>query len=266
MWGLPLFPLSALAALLPAAIWSWRSPRRDPVLLLLIAVAAAGPASWAVALMAGGWRTGLAPALWVSIAATGFEFLILAVATREGWRLAPLVLPYLLALGVLAFLVDAPAAQRLSRGVPEAWVDLHILASVATYGLVGLSAVASLAVLLQGRALKHRQGGGRLADVLPSLTTAERLEFGLLAAAEAVLGLGILTGAASEWFASEELIGLGHKTVFAILAFLVIGGLLAAHRFTGLRGRRAARLVLLAWLLLTLAYPGVKLVKDLILS
>jgi ABC-type uncharacterized transport system permease subunit len=143
---------------------------------------------------------------------------------------------------------------------------LHILASVATYGLVGLSAVASLAVLLQGRALKHRQGGGRLADVLPSLTTAERLEFGLLAAAEAVLGLGILTGAASEWFASEELIGLGHKTVFAILAFLVIGGLLAAHRFTGLRGRRAARLVLLAWLLLTLAYPGVKLVTDLILS
>jgi ABC-type uncharacterized transport system permease subunit len=131
---------------------------------------------------------------------------------------------------------------------------------------VGLSAVASLAVLLQERALKHRQGGGRLADVLPPLTAAERLEFGLLAAAEAVLGLGILTGAASEWFASEELIGLGHKTVFAILAFLVIGGLLVAHRFTGLRGRRAARLALLAWLLLTLAYPGVKLVTDLILS
>ncbi len=264
MYGL--FPISALAALLPAAILSWRRPRRDAVLLLLIAVAAAGPASWAVALMSGGWRTGLAPALWVSIAATALDFLALALVTREGWRLAPLVLPYLLVLGVLALLVDAPAGQSLSPGVPTAWLDLHILVSVATYGLAGLAAGASLAVLLQERWLKHRQGGGRGAEMLPSLRAAERLEIGLLTAAGIVLGLGILTGAAAGWFAAEELVGLGHKTVFSLLAFAVIGGLLAAHRFTGLRGRLAARLVLLAWMLLTLAYPGVKLVTDLILG
>jgi ABC-type uncharacterized transport system permease subunit len=261
-----LFPLSALAALLPAAILCWRRPRRDGLLLLLIAVAAAGPASWAVALMAGGWRTGLAPALWVSIAATGLEFLLLALVAREGWRLAPLVLPYLIALGLLALTVDAPAAQALSPSVPTAWLDLHILVSVATYGLAGLAAAASLAVLIQERGLKHRQGGGRMAELLPSLRAAETLELGLLAAAGAVLGLGILTGAAAEWFATEDLLGLGHKTVFSLLAFAVIAALLAAHRFTGLRGRTAARLVLVAWMLLTLAYPGVKLVTDLILA
>ena len=260
-----LFPISALAALLPAAILSWRRPRRDALLMVLIAVAAAGPTSWAVALMAGGWRTGLAPALWVSIAATAFEFLILAVVTRDGWRLAPLVLPYLLLLGLLALMVDVPATQALSGTTPAAWLDLHILVSVATYGLVGLAAMASLAVLVQERGLKHRQGGGRAGALLPALTAGERLEIGLLVAAEIVLGLGLLTGLAVEWFATDEPIGLGHKVVFSILAFLVIGGVLAAHRLTGLRGRRAARLALLAWLLLTLAYPGVKLVTDLIL-
>lgn len=265
MTPLPLFPLSALFALLPAAILSWRRPRRDALLLILIAVAAAGPASWAVALMAGGWRTGLAPALWVSIAATALEFLILALVTRDGWRLAPLVMPYLLLLGVLALLVDAPAAQALSGTTPAAWLDLHILVSVATYGLVGLAAMASLAVLAQERGLKHRHVGGRVAELLPALTAGERLEIGLLMAAEIVLGLGILTGLAAEWFMTDERIGFGHKTVFSIFAFLVIGGVLAAHRFTGLRGRRAARLALLAWLLLTLAYPGVKLVTDVIL-
>jgi ABC-type uncharacterized transport system permease subunit len=264
MFGL--FPISALAALLPAAILSWRRPRRDALLLLLIAVAAAGPASWAVALMAGGWRTGLAPALWVSIAATAVEFLALALVTREGWRLAPLVLPYLLVLGLLALLVDAPAAQALSPAVPTAWLDLHILMSVATYGLAGLAAAASLAVLLQERWLKNRQGSGRIAELLPSLRAAEALELGLLAAAGVVLGLGILTGAAAEWFATEDLLGLGHKTVFSLLAFALISALLVAHRFTGLRGRTAARLVLVAWMLLTLAYPGVKLVTDLILA
>ncbi len=263
---LPLFPLSALIALLPAAILSWRRPRRDALLLTLIAVAAAGPTTWAVVLMAGGWRTGLAPALWVSIAATAFEFLILALATRDGWRLAPLVLPYLLVLGLLALLVDVPATQALSGTTPAAWLDLHILVSVATYGLIGLAAMASLAVLIQEGLLRHRQGGGRAAELLPAVVAGERLEFGLLTAAETVLGLGILTGAAAEWFATSQATGLGHKTVFSILAFLVIGGLLAAHRFAGLRGRRAARLALLAWLLLTLAYPGVKLVTDVILA
>jgi ABC-type uncharacterized transport system permease subunit len=126
--------------------------------------------------------------------------------------------------------------------------------------------MASLAVLIQERGLKHRQGGGRAAELLPPLADAERLEIGLLVASEIVLGLGIITGAAVEWFASAEQIGLGHKAVFSVLAFLVIGSMLAAHRFTGLRGRHAARWALLSWLLLTLAYPGVKLVTDVILS
>jgi ABC-type uncharacterized transport system permease subunit len=42
--------------------------------------------------------------------------------------------------------------------------------------------------------------------------------------------------------------------------------LLILHHYSGLRGRRAARLVLLAYLLLTLAYPGVKFVTDILLT
>jgi ABC-type uncharacterized transport system permease subunit len=38
------------------------------------------------------------------------------------------------------------------------------------------------------------------------------------------------------------------------------------HWRTGLRGRRATRFVLTAYLLLTLAYPGVKFVRDVLLS
>ena len=263
---IPLFPLSALIALVPAAILSWRRPRRDGLMLLLIAVAAAGPASWAVALMADGWRTGIGPALWVSVAVTALEFLALALATREGWRLAPLVFPYLFVLGALALLVDAPGAQALPQEVPRVWLDLHILVSVATYGLLGLAGIASLSVLLQDRALKHRRGAEGVVGQLPSLAAAEQLEFGLLVLAEAVLFLGILTGAASDWYAKAVPAGFGHKTVFSVLAFLVIGLVLLAHRRTGLRGRRAARLALLAWLLLTLAYPGVKVVTDLIMA
>jgi ABC-type uncharacterized transport system permease subunit len=81
-----------------------------------------------------------------------------------------------------------------------------------------------------------------------------------------VLALALATGFAAEYFIGQEPRGLGHKTVFSALAFLVIGGLLLAHARTGLRGRRAARVVLLAYLLLTLAYPGVRFVLDVLLK
>ena len=57
-----------------------------------------------------------------------------------------------------------------------------------------------------------------------------------------------------------------HKTILTITAFLVIGGLLAGQALSGVRGRLAARMVLVAYLLLTLGYPGVKFVTDVIMA
>jgi ABC-type uncharacterized transport system permease subunit len=56
-----------------------------------------------------------------------------------------------------------------------------------------------------------------------------------------------------------------HKILLSILSFAVIAGMLIVHRASGMAGRRAARYLLLAYLLLTLGYPGVKLVTDVIL-
>jgi ABC-type uncharacterized transport system permease subunit len=95
---------------------------------------------------------------------------------------------------------------------------------------------------------------------------AELLQIRLLGASGVVLGLGLLTGAATLYVETGAFFETSHKTIFAVTAFAVIVLLLLVHRRTGLRGRRAARLVLLAYLLVTLAYPGVKLVTDVILA
>ena len=55
-------------------------------------------------------------------------------------------------------------------------------------------------------------------------------------------------------------------TEFGALVNVCLVVLLIADRRTGVRGRRAARYVLLAYLLLTLAYPGVKFVTDVVLA
>ena len=118
---------------------------------------------------------------------------------------------------------------------------------------------------MQERALKRKRPTA-LSRALPSMADAEALQVKLLAASGLVLGLGLVTGVAIQYLVSGRLLQFDHKTLLSFLAFATILGLLAVHRRSGLRGRRAARLVLLAYLLVTLAYPGVKFVAEVLLA
>lgn len=259
--------LTALLALVPASLLPFRRAATRPDLLfwLLLAVAVAGPLVVSFVQFSNSWQTGLAGALWISITASAALFAGLSVVSREAWRLAPLLLPYLCLLAALAVIWGRAPAQSEIAGTPGAWLAVHIVVSVATYALCTLAAVASAAVLVQERALKRKQPGPlsqSLSRSLPAIVDAERLELRLLSVAELVLGAGIVTGIALQYLASGELLAFDHKTVLSLLAFIIIGVLLVLQLRSGLRGRRAARLVLVAYLLLTLAYPGVKLVTD----
>ncbi len=259
--------LAALIALIPAAVLPLRREASGPDQLFwaAVAVAVAGPGAYSLVLLGGGWPTGLAPALWVSIAVSMVIFAILTLASREAWRLRPLLLPYLILLGVIAAIWGRVPAQGALTTALDAWLGLHIAASVATYGLCTLAAVAAAAAFLQERALKGKRPTA-LSRVLPSISDASLLEVRLLAISEAVLALGIATGMARDYLSSGQLLHFDHKTLLAMLAFLVIGALLVLHHRSGLRGQRAARLILLAYLLLTLAYPGVKFVTDVVIG
>lgn len=257
----------ALLALVPAALVPLRSDgRRGGAFWAVTALAVAGPALWAVAMLSGAWQTSLSAALWVSIATSAALFAGLAAATPQAWRLAPLLMPYLAALGLLASLMNGVEVPRpLAGGAPAAWLDLHILVSVLTYALLTVAAVASLAAFLQEGALKRKRPTG-LTRMLPSVADGERLAGRLLLASEAVLGLGVATGMGTLYFETGSLFKVDHKTLFSLLAFGLIGLLLIGHRVCGVRGRIAARVVLFAYLLVTLAYPGVKFVTQVLVN
>ncbi len=259
--------LTALLALVPASIASFRRAPRGPDLVFwaVLAAALAGPLAFGLSRVGGAWPTDLSMALWISISVSLVIFAGLAAATGACWRLAPLLLPYLLLLAVLATIWgNVPGRDALGQA-PNSWLVVHIGVSVVTYALATLAAVAGAAVFLQELALK-RKWTGSLPRLLPSIADGERLELGLLAAAEVVLGIGIATGMALEYLARGQVLAFDHKTLLSLTAFAVIGALLILRQLTGLRGRRAARLVLLAYLLLTLAYPGVKLVTDVLIA
>ncbi len=258
--------LSALAALLPAALVRWRrSDRPDALFYAVLILAAIGPLLWSAAQLGGAWHTGFAMSLWVTIATTMVLFLGLAATTRHSWRLTPLLLPYLLLLGVLATIWQRAPEQPMPEAVPVGWLDAHIAFAVVTYGLLTLAAVAGAAVFFQERALKTKRPSA-LTRLLPAMAESELLEIRLLYAAEAVLALGVLSGLVTQHFSGATSPALDNKTLFSLAAFVVIALLLVARRISGLRGRKAARWALIAYLLLTLAYPGVKFVTDVLMG
>ncbi|MBI4969447.1 MAG: cytochrome c biogenesis protein CcsA [Rhodospirillales bacterium] len=256
----------ALSALVPALLLGWFRPaRRDGAWWASLFLATAGPLVWSVLQLQSGWHAGFSATLWVSVSASLVLFALLAALTPDGWRLLPILIPYLFILSLLALVWGHAPERAMSGTAPTAWIGIHIGVSVLTYGLCTLAAMASLAAFLQERALKLKKPTN-LTRALPSVADSESLTVRLLAASEIVLGLGLATGMATLYFESGSMLRLDHKILLSLLAFAVIGGLLLAQRLIGIRGRMAARFVLLAYLLLTLAYPGVKFVTDVLLG
>lgn len=254
----------ALGSLIPATLVPLRAGAgKDGAFWAVAGLAVAGPAILVVALLSGVWQTDIGTALWISIAVSAALFAVLALATRSAWRLAPLLMPYLLVLGLLAS-VARGEPRPMMGGAPSVWIDLHILVSVLTYALLTLAAMASLATFLQERALKRKKPT-RLTRMLPAVLESETLAGRLLIASEIVLALGVASGMATLYFETGSVFKLDHKTLLSLVAFALIGALLIGHRVCGVRGRIAARIVLLAYLLLTLAYPGVKFVTQVLL-
>ena len=264
--NLTYYGLVALIALLPSGLLCLKQGERRVVpYWILLAVAVSGPTLMAWILLAGGWSVNLSTTLWVTIAATMGLFFIVALVLKEAWRLTPLVIIYMVLLGLLAFVWQQAPVPSIRADAPQVWVDLHITISVFTYAFATLAALAALSAFLQERALKSKRPTA-LTHKLPSVSDSDRLLVSLLGAAAAVLALGLLSGMTTLYLETGRFLVLDHKTVLSLAAFVVTVGIIVAHLKTGMRGRRAARIVLGAYLLLTLGFPGVKFVTEVLLK
>ena len=272
-----IFGLAAFASLLPAALFALKQggvsrggDGRNVAYWLTLAVAVSGPLVWGVVQSSGAWHTGLSTTLWVTISASMLMFAVIVLLSPTAWRLTPLLTPYMALLALLALVWQhAPESRPLMvdavSGDATRWVEAHILVSVATYALVTIAAVAALGAFLQEKALKNKKPTA-LSRLLPSVSESEWLLVRLLALGEIVLALGMATGMGTQYRETGDVIVWDHKTILSLSAFIVIAALLIAHFVSGVRGRLVTRIVLVAYLLLTLGYPGVKFVTDVLMG
>ena len=257
-------PLLVLACLIPAAASALRGRVSGPPFWLPILLGLGSAGFWSVLTMAGEWRSGLTAAIWITIASTLAVFALLAKREPQLRALSLLLMPYLCLLAALSVLTGLVERQGAGLIAPSGWVVAHIALAVLTYAALTLAAVAGLAVVLQDRALRTRRPN-ELTRALPALAVSERAEIRLLAGAFWLLALGLATGMAVLHLETGHMLVLDHKTLLTLLSFALIGAVLVAHRMSGARGRLMARVVLLAYVLVTLGYLGVKVVTGLLL-
>jgi ABC-type uncharacterized transport system permease subunit len=257
--------IAALVGLLPVTIQSFRpQTERRMLFWCSLAVAVAGCAALTIVTFSTGWRTGFSPALWATITATLVIFVAVSAFCREGHKLASGLLPYLIVLGTLAVIWQNQAERPFLTSAPTIWVLLHIGFSLATYAVLTLAAIAGLSALIQERSLKTKRET-ILTAAFPTLSASEALEARLLGYSAAILVVGLLTGMTIHYLQTGSLFDISHKALLSILTLVIVVVLLIARKVSGLRGQKAARLALLAYLMLTLAYPGVKFVTDILL-
>ena len=263
------FPIAAIAAvfaLLPISVLACKGRlERNALGWLLLAAAVVGGSLPAIVELQSGWRAGLGASLDVTVAAMLVVFAAAVILNAVALRLAALVGPYAILLIVLGWVAALFETEPPVTAAPGAWFAGHVLLAIAAYAALTLAALAACGVLLEERAFKARADGWAT-RVLPPLAETEALQNAHLKLAAILLLLELATGAANEYLTIGRVFEFNHKILLSFLGFGVVLILLVLHHRTGLRGRKAARWLLTGYLLLTLAYPGVKFVREILIG
>lgn len=268
-----------LLHLLPASLYAvlglhywrtrWAQPDLAPAhdisiaerIALLAALAAHGLLLHSELFPGGGMRFGFSLALslmvWLAVVFYWIESLY---SRLEG--LQALALP---AATIASLLPAAFPAQHILENSASPGFRAHFIIAMLAYSLFTLAALHALLM----SAAEKRLHSGRLSRALaglPPLLTMEALLFRLIGIAFILLTLTLLSGVAF----SETLFGrafrLDHKTIFALLSWLLFGTLLLGRHIWGWRGRHALRWTLAGFVALLLAYVGSRFVTEVLLG
>ena len=122
------------------------------------------------------------------------------------------------------------------------YIFIHVILSLISYSILGLSAAQSLIVKLQERKLQANQPLGIITR-LPSLDSMDRLLFKFLVLGVIFLSASLISGLIfiEDLFAQH----LAHKTVLSILAWFIFILLILGRKIYGWRGVMPQILILL---------------------
>ena len=199
-----------------------------------------------------GFGSALSVTTWLVLTIYGVEYLLLP-KFKPHWSLA--------AFGAISVILGAAFPGYTLPPEYSAWMPVHLALGIASYGLFACAVAHGW---LMHQAEKNMRQGKESDSGIP-LLSLERLTFRFATAGFILLSATLLAG----FFFGEKVYGHAwqwqHKQVFAVLAWFTFAALLLGRWRTGLRGKKALRLLNIGALFLLLAYVGSRFVREVIL-
>jgi len=260
-----LFPVSGLITAICAwLLWSgvWHKPRlgaRPMALILSVSMFVTIYALIRLEPIAG-WGLDFRLAASVAICTLIVQYIYVLGLFRYGIHgLGLFLLPATaIPLFIIPLLPNAPILRIQVTSMMEA---SHLIFSLLAYAVLTLAMLHAIMHLLLDRSLKRKQIGP-IVQALPSLFDLENHMYAQVRSATWLLGLGILTGIAWQWgYFDHHLDLISHKVILSIFSWVALLVLLTMRKRAGWQGRRASWMVIAAYLLLLLAYFGVRIVQ-----
>jgi cytochrome c-type biogenesis protein CcsB len=152
-----------------------------------------------------------------------------------------------------------PVAEVVVRPVFKSiWLSIHVLTTLMGDGMFAVAFMAALMYLIQESQIKRKRFGS-LYSRLPSLQTLDSINHYSLMYGFALLTVGMMTGAFFAQIALGSYWRWDPKEVWSLITWLFYAVLLHERLAVGWRGRRAAILSILAFLVLLFTFLGIGL-------
>lgn len=231
-----------VAILIPLALHAW----------LLVS------ASWGTQAIAIGFGQALSAIAWLALVIYALSSLRQSVDVLNA-----VMLPFAALAVLLPLILPGNPVQLTTTPLLMAHLALAFLA----YALFAIGALhAGVMAILEKRL--HAHAASSSVAKFPPLLTLEKLLFNIIGIGFVLLTLALGSGI----LFSEQVFGkpfsftyfTQHKTVFALLSWLIYAGLLVGRQIYGWRGRTAIAWSLTGFVMLVLAYLGSKLVLQLL--
>lgn len=265
---MPVFAFTSFAAALLYTFTAWQFLRGDArhrktvwvsaLLLLGIVIHAAllGASVFRPDAVHLGFSNAVSLIAWLSVSVYALTALKVPLPGIQGW-----------VAGVAAVSVLLPLLLPDARAIPNSnafGFRAHLVLSLLAYCLLFIAALQALLMSAFEKRLHHGASAAGMQG-MPPLLTLESVLFKLIGAGFVLLTLAVGSGI----LFSEEVFGkamsFSHKTLFAILSWLVFGALLTGRLIWGWRGRMAVRWTIAGFVMLLLAYVGSKFVLEVLL-
>ncbi|MDQ6993046.1 MAG: cytochrome c biogenesis protein CcsA [Mariprofundus sp.] len=137
----------------------------------------------------------------------------------------------------------------------------HLLISLIAYAVLTLATLHALMQILLDRALKKKRLS-TLVQALPSLFDIERHMIAQVKVATVLIALSVLSGLSWQWIEYQHFAIFSHKVLLALFSLGILILLLIKRHRSDWPTRIVSRTVIAAYILLMLAYFGVKLIQG----